>query len=571
MAKNVSFAWNNEQDTAFSQLCDIICEHVMLSAPKGTGPFAIIADASDRGLGAALMQVQCGELVLLQFAAKRLTIAERKWDVREREAFAVKWSVKRFEDYVKCGQIYVISDHESLRWMWSAKSGKVQRWALFLQPFDITYCYISGNANVVADWLSRSVGENDEPEHDQEIDMMATPVACVVESKATEQHEDSWHPFVPHFEHFKSAYEDIPTHEARLLFTAPDGMKYGIRSRRLYIPMPLRETILYWFHASRYGGHGGVNRTLRRMQRWVWWPNIAKDVQKYVKACLICQSHGAPPKARYIRPALERPMPLQLISVDHVGPRKWFNREVHYIVIIDHCTRFMVAASCGMTALESIEMLRTRWCSVFQAPNVVLTDRGPAFRGKFQQYVREELVAFHLYTSAYYPQGNGINEAAHKNLNKALQAAEVSGTDVTFAMALQDAVAVHNSCPHLAINASPFFAMFGFEPILPGWQRFRNQDDGVMKNRRLQNWRQARMLRASVELDGTRLKHPIDISIGDWVVFHRTQQEQSAIMGSTCGDNYSKSWSLPKSLEKLNMKMLELRVPVSLVPLPLRS
>ena len=90
-------------------------------------------DASNIGVGAALAQVQDRELVILQFAARNLIPAERKWGGREREAFAIKWSVQRFSDYIKSGRTLVLTDHESLRWMWGSKSGKVQRWPLYLQ------------------------------------------------------------------------------------------------------------------------------------------------------------------------------------------------------------------------------------------------------------------------------------------------------------------------------------------------------------------------------------------------------------------------------------------------------
>ena len=129
----------------------------MLSAPRGSGRFVIVCDASNVGLGNALLQVQDNELVLLEFGSRKFTQAERNWDTREREAYAIKWSCEHFQDYLKGNSAVIFTDHASLQWMDSATSGKVQRWSLFLQQFDIEVKSISGFENLTADWMSRSI------------------------------------------------------------------------------------------------------------------------------------------------------------------------------------------------------------------------------------------------------------------------------------------------------------------------------------------------------------------------------------------------------------------------------
>ena len=119
----------NDHEVAFERLKCEMCDQVMLSAPRGTGQMIIVCDASGRGVGCALLQMQGGEPLVLEFGSKKLTPAERKWDTREREAYAIKWSLERFRDYVKASPVTVVTVHESLRWMDKTTSGKVQRWA----------------------------------------------------------------------------------------------------------------------------------------------------------------------------------------------------------------------------------------------------------------------------------------------------------------------------------------------------------------------------------------------------------------------------------------------------------
>ena len=126
----------------------------------------------------ALCQRQRDELCLIEFASKRLQPAQRRWDTREREAFAIKWSIDRFRDYVCASHFFVLSDHQSLRWMESSENSKIQRWTLFLQQYDFTLLYIKGEDNYIADWLSRSL--EDDSEADSIIDIVAIP-ACPIQ------------------------------------------------------------------------------------------------------------------------------------------------------------------------------------------------------------------------------------------------------------------------------------------------------------------------------------------------------------------------------------------------------
>ena len=358
--------------------------------------------------------------------------------------------MKRFVDYVRGGKVFVVTDHESLRWMESATDGKVQRWCLYLQQYDLTLLHINGEFNVVADWLSRSL--SDDEEQDSIIEEVSTPLFMVSDDrpKATSAPSSAvvsssiWTPYVPTVEEFKRCYEDLSANEKRVLFLAPDEMYYHLRTRRLYVPLALRDCVLYWFHVSKFGGHCGVNKTVRRMKKWVWWNKMAQDVQAYMGQYLICIRSMTPQPVRRLQSVLSKPLPFQTVSLDFIGPVSWCSVACYALVCIDHATRFIVGVHCGNSALAAVEVLRFRWCSMFQAPNVVLTDRGSHFLGAFNEFVTRELLSYHVFTSPYYPQGNAINEAAHKAINRVLCGSALL-SDCDFKSALESAVSVHNA------------------------------------------------------------------------------------------------------------------------------
>ena len=56
----MTYQWSEGCDKAFQQLKTEVAEAVMLSSPKGNGDFVIMTDASSRGIGAVLIQIQDG-------------------------------------------------------------------------------------------------------------------------------------------------------------------------------------------------------------------------------------------------------------------------------------------------------------------------------------------------------------------------------------------------------------------------------------------------------------------------------------------------------------------------------
>ena len=157
LKKGAEYTWTSGHGEIFEHLKEELCDKVLLCAPRGDGPLIIVCDASNRGIGCALLQMQQGDPVLLEFGSKKLSIAEQKWDTREREAFAIKWSLERFFDFTRAFPVIVVTDHESLRWMESSTCGKIQRWSLYMQQFDLRIVHLFGKMNVIADWLSRSI------------------------------------------------------------------------------------------------------------------------------------------------------------------------------------------------------------------------------------------------------------------------------------------------------------------------------------------------------------------------------------------------------------------------------
>ncbi|XP_045482795.1 uncharacterized protein LOC123686605 [Harmonia axyridis] len=115
-------------------------------------------DASDVGLGGALTQTIKGEERVIAYVSRTLNAAEKNYSVSEKECLAIVFAIEKLRPYLEGFRFTVISDHMSLKWLNSIKSpsGRIARWAVFLQQFDFEVQYRRGSLNKLADSLSRN-------------------------------------------------------------------------------------------------------------------------------------------------------------------------------------------------------------------------------------------------------------------------------------------------------------------------------------------------------------------------------------------------------------------------------
>ncbi|GFU90213.1 retrovirus-related Pol polyprotein from transposon 17.6 [Trichonephila clavipes] len=137
--------------------------HVLKQA-DGTQSYIIRTEASNYTLGAVLLQGEGSDENPIEYASRLLTPAERNYSTTEKEALAVVWALKKFRGYIEGTERNVASDHQPLKWLLNLKSptGRLARWALEIQSFNLKVQYIPGKANVVADMLSRPVTQVEE-------------------------------------------------------------------------------------------------------------------------------------------------------------------------------------------------------------------------------------------------------------------------------------------------------------------------------------------------------------------------------------------------------------------------
>lgn len=180
-----SLRWTDSAQEAFDKLKQRFTTAPILSFPDPSKQFVVEVDASEVGVGAVLSQRQ-GEPPKLHpcaFFSRRLSPAERNYDVGNRELLAVKLALEEWRHWLEGARepFLVITDHRNLEYIQAAKrlNARQARWALFFSRFNFTITFRPGSKNGKADALSRMYSVSESPSEEKTIippSIIAAPV-----------------------------------------------------------------------------------------------------------------------------------------------------------------------------------------------------------------------------------------------------------------------------------------------------------------------------------------------------------------------------------------------------------
>ena len=152
---DVPYDWGPEHDAAFSTLKKAISSNEVLRYYDSTKPLVIQVDASQRGLGAALLQAN-GPIA---FASKSLTETESRYSNIDRQMLGIVFGLERFHQYVYGRHVEVHTDHKPLESIYTkhlfAAPPRLARMLLRIQQYDVSIKYVPGSDVKLADALSR--------------------------------------------------------------------------------------------------------------------------------------------------------------------------------------------------------------------------------------------------------------------------------------------------------------------------------------------------------------------------------------------------------------------------------
>lgn len=150
--------WGQEEEISFQELKNCLIEFPILGFPIYDQPFEVHTDASQKGIGAVLYQLQDNCKRVIAYASRGLTKSDRNYPVHKLEFLALKWAVtEKFSDYLYGTTFDVITDNNPLTYVPSSAKldATSQIWVASLATYNFSIYYRSGKSNSDADSMSR--------------------------------------------------------------------------------------------------------------------------------------------------------------------------------------------------------------------------------------------------------------------------------------------------------------------------------------------------------------------------------------------------------------------------------
>ena len=95
-------------------------------------------------------------------------------------------------------------------------------------------------------------------------------------------------------------------------------------------------------------GHFGVGKTMARLQRLCYWPQMKAIITKYVKGCVMCSTCNPTNRKLGLYPPLPVPShPWESISMDFIGGLPMSKRRHDYLyVVVDRFRKMCILIPC---------------------------------------------------------------------------------------------------------------------------------------------------------------------------------------------------------------------------------
>uniref|UniRef100_A0A3Q2VWQ2 Gypsy retrotransposon integrase-like protein 1 n=1 Tax=Haplochromis burtoni TaxID=8153 RepID=A0A3Q2VWQ2_HAPBU len=396
----------------------------------------------------AILSQRSGPLNKLRpcaFFSRRLTPAEKNYDIGDRELLAVKLALEEWRHWLEgAGQPFLIwTDHKNLLYLRTAKrlNPRQARWSLFFARFNFTLSYRPGSRNTKPDALSRQYSSDSGASSPATI----LPAACVVGALTWEIEET-----------IRQALPGDPDPG-----TGPPG--------RRFVPAAARGAVIHWIHTARFTCHPGVSRTTHLLKRHFWWKTLTRDVRDYVSACAVCARNKSSTKrpAGLLHPLTTPHRPWSHISLDFVTGLPTSSGKCVILTVVDRFSKaahFIPLAKLP-SAAETAQTLITDVFRLHGIPLEIVSDRGPQFTSQVWKTFCSILGAKVNLSSGFHPQSNGQTERLNQELEAMLRcvASQNPSSWVTYLPWVEYA---HNTLTSSATGLSPFEASLGYQPPL---------------------------------------------------------------------------------------------------------
>jgi len=466
LRKGAKFVWDSYCEEAFQLLKSKLTSSPILAYPQYDREFFLYTDASGSSISYILGQKDDkGKEVVISYGGRGLRDSERRWGITEQEGLALIEGIRHYHVYLTDRPFTAVTDHAALQYIQNNKmtTGRLSRWALYLQQYRINIIYKKGKLHSNADSLSRreyppttskpstwvsqaSINAltltscNNESKLDAEsryvqlnaVRHLTSVMNTNAQSVQDQQRADSkLMKIIDYIENQKLPTDLNNGDERRFIADSheyvvdDDGLLYhlytprgkGLRADRLIkqlvVPDSLKHEVLLGYHDSLLAGHQGFDRTYHLIRLKYYWLRMYNEIKQYVTSCLECQLNKTDKHSRHKAPL--KPLPcdgiFKRIHVDLFGPLPEVNGFKYVLLVVDAFSKWPEAIP--VRSLQGKEIAKILYRDIicrWGAPYSLLSDRGTNFLSKIVTEVCKLFKIAKYKTTSWHPQCNATAE-----------------------------------------------------------------------------------------------------------------------------------------------------------------
>lgn len=480
--------------------------------PDFAAPFIVETDASDKGIGAVLMQKQHP----IAFLSRALGPRHQGLSTYEKESLAIILAVEHWRPYLQHAEFFIRTDHRSLSFLDDQRLTTPWQHKALTKLLGLRYkiIYKKGVENGAADALSRF------------------PSDSVLELSAVSSIVPDW---------IKEVIDGYATDldaccKVRTLcisadavpdFSLKDGVLYFKNRMWIGNNTAVQQKILANLHNAPVGGHSGINVTYQRIKQLFAWPHLRTTVVQFVAACSICQQA----KSEHVKyPGLLQSLPVpdhawQIVSLDFIEGLPKSATFTCILVAVDKFSKYshFVPLAHPFTAMDVAEAYMQFIHKLHGLPQSLISDRDRIFTSTLWTTLFRLAGTQLRMSSSYHPQTDGQTERVNQCLETFLQCF-VHTCPSQWSKWLALAEYWYNTSFHSALGTTPFEVLYGHKP-----RYFGLSVNALCESLELSDWLQEReqmqslirdhLLRAQARMKFQADKHRSERSfaVGDWV------------------------------------------------------
>jgi hypothetical protein len=422
--------WTAKENNVFNEIKNKFLNCIMLRHPDFNKPFYITCDASALSIGAYLYQLNENDpddQQVISFTSRILSSAERNYSTTEQEMLAIVNALNKFRTYVLGHKTIVKSDHKAISFFKNCRlgHGRLTRWILALQEYDLEWNYLPGKENQVVDALSRVEGDVNNTEND------VFRVLCAIREKI--ELENIIRDIGPkqrldeRLNNIIVKLEQDPSHQTLSNFyNIHDGILFGKYRTdemdwKVCLSSEMEEPFILDYH-QRFG-HMGIDKTYHLIKQHAIFPNVYRKVRQIVTKCDICQKCKAPNYRLEGEPQNIRiGNKLNQVYVDLCGPLPRGMDNCNYVfILVDGFTKYVRLFPIVRADLKTCaRLIQERYIPEVGKPQAIISDHGTQFKGNPWKVAMEGMGIKTFKTAVYNPQAN-LSERVLREVGRILR------------------------------------------------------------------------------------------------------------------------------------------------------